>query len=164
MKYVILMFVMFFTVSLTAQTIDEAIEWNDDIVMAQTLLLAYEDDLIEAIADDKSVDSIAFAYVNYCSYINAGIEHYKNEPAFDSKDIFRKAVIVLFEEFKEVAVNQYMEVLYIYFKPAEELSDSDYDRWDKVIGEVDDLEGKSNEAFLEAQEKFSTQYGFSLGE
>lgn len=39
MKNLIFMFVMLYATALTAQTVDEAIEWNDDIVLTQSVLL-----------------------------------------------------------------------------------------------------------------------------
>ncbi|MBN2729053.1 MAG: hypothetical protein JXR53_07495 [Bacteroidales bacterium] len=67
-------------------------------------------------------------------------------------------------EFKEIAANEYAELIYIYLKPADDLSDSDYDRWDVLIAEIDKVEGESNDNFLEAQKQFAAQYGFSLGD
>lgn len=164
MKYLISLFLLLSVTAMKAQTVDEAIEWNDNIVLSQSVMLAYEDDLIDAIAKDKPTDSIAIAYFNYLTFINVAIEHYESEEPFDSKDTFRKAVIVLLNEFKEVAVNQYAELIYIYLKPDDDLEDSDFDRWDVLISDIDDIEGDSNDAFLDAQKSFSTQYDFSLGE
>lgn len=164
MKNLIFMFVMLYATALTAQTVDEAIEWNDDIVLTQSVLLSYEDDLISAIAEDKSTDSIAVAYFNYLTFINVAIDYYADEDPFDTKDTFRKAIIKLLSEFKEIAANEYAELIYIYLKPADDLSDSDFERWDILIAEIDKVEGESNDDFLEAQKQFAAQYGFSLGD
>ena len=164
MKYIISMFFLLSVTVLNAQTVDEAIEWNDDIVLTQSVMLSYEDDLIDAIVEDKSADTIAYAYFEYLSFINLAIEVYEDEPPFDSKDIFRKAILTLLYDFKEVAATQYAELIYIYMTPADELTDYDYERWDLLIEQVDDIEGKSNDAFLDAQQQFADQYGFTLGE
>ena len=164
MKYLISLLLLLSITTIRAQTVDEAIEWNDDIVLTQSVLLAYEDDLINAIAEDKTTDSIAIAYFEYLSFINLAIEVYEDEDPFDSKDTFRKALLKLLYDFKGVASTEYAELIYIYLKPEDDLSESDFDRWDIIIERVDEVEGLSNDAFLEAQESFSEQYGFSLGE
>jgi len=164
MKYLITLFLFAAVVSTNAQTVDDAIDWNDDIVLTQSLMLSFEDILIESIANDEPADSIATAYIDYVTFIDVAIEVYEAEEAFDSQDIFRKALLELLYVFKAVAENEYVELIDIYLTPVEELTDVDFERWDDLIAIIDEKEIAANDAFLDAQEKFADQYGFSLGD
>lgn len=164
MKY-FLIIVFFFSLSAAqGQTRDEAIKWNDEIVASQKKMLSLEDDLVNAISDDGAIDSIAIAYIDYLSFFNETIEYYEGVNKFDRKDIFRKAYLDLLYAFRDVATNEYAEILKIWFKPADDLTEEDFSKWEELVDIIDDKEVKSNDVFLEKQNDFAKQYKFSLND
>lgn len=164
MKYLLTMFFCFSIFSVQAQTVDEAIKWNDDIVASQIMMLSLEDELISAISDNGAIDTIAITYVEYLTFLNEAINYYEGLPKFDRKDIFRIAYLDLLYAFRDVATIEYAEILKIWFKPADDLTEEDFSRWDELIEIIDSKEIKSNKAFLEKQIEFAKQYKFSLNE
>jgi len=162
MKYLITMFLLLSVAALDAQTVDDAIDWNDELVSVQSVLLSYEDALISVIGADMPNGFVDLAYDSYLNYINYAIKYYESVSSFDSQDIFRKAVLQLLYDFKKIATTDYAELIVLYKKPAGSLTDTDFERWENLITHLDDAENASNSKFLEAQEKFADQYGFTL--
>ena len=162
MKYLFTILMMVFVFASMAQTQDEAIAWNDKLVDSQKKMLALEDEMIVAITEDGDIETIAVAYINYLTYINETIAYYESVDPFDRKDIFRKELLKLFGVFRDVAVNEYAEILKLWFTPADDLSEEDFNRWDELINIVDEKEIASNDKFLEVQIEFAKKYKFVL--
>ncbi len=55
-------------------------------------------------------------------------------------------------------------MLEIYSIPAEELTDTHFNRWTELSEIIDKKESDYNDAFLEAQKVFAKEYDFSLSE
>ncbi len=139
-----------------------AIDWNDLIVYDQKNILAYETEFINTIIDGKSDEEIEGAFKFYKDLLYKTKELYLKKAAFDEKDIFRTALLELLDVFIDVAENEYAEMILIYTKAAEILTDADFDRWDFLTNEVDDKEGLANDIFLLKQKVFAAEYQFIL--
>ncbi|PLW93188.1 MAG: hypothetical protein C0592_06965 [Marinilabiliales bacterium] len=164
MKYFFSLLMFAFVFTGYAQTVDDAIDWNDQIVTTQTVMLTFEDALVEVLAEGMPGGIVDIVYESYINYIDYSIKYYKAEDPFDSQDIFRKAILDLLADFKKIAETEYAELVELNNKPIEDLTDDDFERWDYLANRLDELEIESNADFLEAQQAFADQYGFSLGD
>ncbi len=163
MKNILFSLFIFSALIIHAQKKDDAIKWNNQIIDYQVLVFKYDDALLTAITDNKDVDSVSYAYFDYLTFLNLAIKVYEYEEPFDRKDIFRKAILDFLYDFKEVLVEQYAEIVYMYFN-FDTSSETEVYRWDTLAEEIDSLQLKANNKFLEAQKKFAKQYDFILRE
>jgi len=145
-----------------ADAVDRAVAWNDTIVHDQKKMLDLESDFIDAIVDGKDISDIENSFKIYAAFLYTLAKKYKDIAPFDETDTFRKAMIELVNEFKSVADNEYKEMIKIYSKDAEALTDADFDRWGVLTDIVDEKEGVANELFLLRQKIFTVEYHFTL--
>lgn len=143
-------------------TTDDAVKLNDSIVAAQKEMLELESNFVNAIVDGDDEDGIKSAFKKYKDFLEKTTKEYDEMEAFDDKDTFRKAMIDLLAVFSKVADNEYEEMVEIYTKPADDLTDEDFERWEELTNIVDEKEGEANEAFLDAQKEFAKEYNFEL--
>lgn len=154
--------VFLMTMTSCGPTTEDAIAKNDEIVADQKAMLELEDDLISAITEDGDIDVIEDAYDEYVDFLEKTLKEYEDMEAFDDNDTFRKAMIALLTEFTDVAKNEYRDLIDIWSKDAEDLTEQDFDDWDNLIEDIDDKEGDANDAFLDAQKDFAAEYNFEL--
>ena len=81
---------------------------------------------------------------------------------FDRKDTFRKAMHDLLKAFISVAEEEYSEMVMIYSKEADDLTDADFERWEELTYIVDKKENLANDLFLLKQKVFAAEYQFTL--
>lgn len=143
-------------------TTDDAIKHNDSIVADQKEMLDLESDFVNAIVDGKDESAIKKAYSKYTDFLEEMEKKYSEMDSFDDKDTFRKAMIDLIKEFKDVAENEYDEMVKIYTKDADALTDADFEKWEDLTDAVDNKESKANDKFLDAQKEFAKEYNFEL--
>lgn len=150
------------TMTSCGPTTDDAIALNDKIVADQKDMLELEDGLISAITDDGDLDVIDEAFDDYVSFLDETLKKYEEMDAFDENDTFRKAMIDLLTTFKDVAENEYKDLVDIWSTDAENLTQQDFDDWDQLIEDIDDKEVEANDEFLKAQKDFAAEYEFTL--
>lgn len=160
--FLILGVVAVFTMTACGPTTEDAIAHNDVIVGDQKEMLELEDDLIVAISDDGSLSAIENAYEDYVEFLEETIKKYEDMDAFDEPDTFRKAMMDLLNAFEDVAKGEYRDLIDIFSKDAEDITEQDFEDWDTLIEDIDDKEGKANDDFLDAQKKFAGEYEFEL--
>ena len=125
-------------------------------------MLELEDDLIYAITEDGALDAIEDAYDEYVEYLEETLAKYEGMDAFDENDTFRKAMIDLLTTFLDVATGEYRDLIDIWSKDAEDLTEQDFEDWDSLIEDIDEKEIEANDAFLDAQKDFAAEYNFTL--
>ena len=150
------------TMTSCGPTTEDAIAHNDKIVADQKDMLELEDDLIYAITEDGDLDVIEEAYDDYVKYLEETLKKYEEMDAFDENDTFRKSMIDLLTTFLDVAKGEYRDLIDIWSKDAEDLTEQDFDDWDQLIEDIDDKEIKANDNFLDAQKDFAAEYNFTL--
>ena len=160
--FLILGVVAVFTMTACGPTTEDAIAHNDVIVGDQKEMLELEDDLITAISDDGDLGAIEDAYDDYVDFFEKTIKKYDDMDAFDEPDTFRKAMMDLLKTFEDVAKGEYRDLIDIFSKDAEDLTEQDFEDWDTLIEDIDDKEGEANDDFLDAQKKFAGEYEFEL--
>ncbi|HPS82975.1 MAG TPA: hypothetical protein PLA88_01575 [Bacteroidales bacterium] len=143
-------------------TTEDAIKHNDNIVADQKEMLDLESDFVNAIVDGQDEAAIKKSYKKYTDYLGEMEKKYDEMDEFDEKDTFRKAMIGLVKEFKKVAENEYDEMVKIYTKDADALTDADFEKWEELTNVVDEKESKANDDFLDAQKEFAKEYNFEL--
>lgn len=142
--------------------LDKAIAWNDTIVHDQKKMLDLESDFVNAIVDGKDTSVIGKFYKTYSDCLIDLEKKYKETAAFDKHDTFRKAMIELVTRFIDVAKNEYSELMRVYAKDPENLTDEDFDKWVDLTNIIEIKESAANDLFLIKQKVFATEYNFSL--
>lgn len=161
-------FFLFLGIALTATfiacgpTTDDAIKHNDSIVADQKEMLELESNFVDAIVNGDDEGDIKSSFKEYKDFLSETKKKYDEMEAFDDKDTFRKAMIDLLDVFSKVADKEYEEMVEIYTKDAEELTEEDFERWEELTTIVDEKEAKANDAFLDAQKEFAKEYNFEL--
>jgi hypothetical protein len=143
-------------------TTEDAIKHNDNIVADQKEMLDLETDLLNDIVDGQEAANIKKTFKKYLGFLEEMEKKYNEMDEFDEKDTFRKAMINLIKEFKSVAENEYDEMIEIYSKEPDALTDADFEKWEDLTEIIDEKEGKANDDFLDAQKEFSKEYNFDL--
>ncbi|KAF5057228.1 hypothetical protein DSECCO2_359010 [anaerobic digester metagenome] len=143
-------------------TTEDAIKHNDDIVADQKEMLDLESDFVDAIVNGQDEADIKKTFKKYTDFLGEMEKKYDEMDEFDEKDTFRKAMISLVKEFKKVAENEYDEMVKIYTKDPDALTDADYEKWEELTTVVDEKESKANDEFLDAQKEFAKEYNFDL--
>jgi hypothetical protein len=164
MKKIFLLFSFVFAATLIScgPTTDDAIKHNDKIVADQKKMLELESNFVNSIIDNAKISIIENNYGKYIDFLKETEQKYADMKSFDDKDTFRKAMIDLVGTFKKVAENEYKEMLDIFKKDIDELSEKDFNRWEELTNIIDEKEGKANNAFLDAQKEFAKEYKFEL--
>jgi len=143
-------------------TTEDAIKHNDDIVADRKEMLDLESDFVDAIVNGQDEADIKKTFKKYTDFLGEMEKKYDEMDEFDEKDTFRKAMISLVKEFKKVAENEYDEMVKIYTKDPDALTDADYEKWEELTTVVDEKESKANDEFLDAQKEFAKEYNFDL--
>ncbi len=143
-------------------TTEDAIKHNDNIVADQKEMLDLESDFVNAIVDGQDESAIKKTFKKYTDFLDEMEKKYNDMDEFDEKDTFRKAMINLVTEFKKVAKNEYDEMVQIYTKDPDALTDTDFEKWEELTNVVDEKESKANDEFLDAQKEFAKEYNFDL--
>lgn len=141
---------------------DKAIAWNDTIVHDQKKMLDLESGFVNSIVDGEETSVIGNFYKAYIELLIDLENKYKESAAFDEHDTFRKAMIGLVSRFLDVARNEYSELMEIYAKDPESLTDEDIERWELLTNIVDIKESAANDLFLIEQKVFALEYHFTL--
>ncbi|MPM45567.1 hypothetical protein SDC9_92255 [bioreactor metagenome] len=141
---------------------DKAIAWNDTIVHDQKKMLDLESGFVNSIVDGEETSVIGNLYKAYIELLIDLENKYKESAAFDEHDTFRKAMIDLVTRFLDVARNEYSELMEIYAKDPESLTDEDFERWELLTNIVDIKESAANDLFLIEQKVFALEYHFTL--
>lgn len=164
MKKIFLLLGIVFAATMIAcgPTTEDAINHNDNLVADQKELLDLESDFVNAIVDGQEEAVIKKTYKKYTDFLNETEKKYAEMDEFDEKDTFRKAMINLIKVYKEVAENEYDEMVEIYMKNTDDLTDADFEKWEELTNMVDNKESKANDDFLDAQKEFSKEYNFDL--
>lgn len=149
------------TMTSCGPTTEDAIAHNDKIVEDQKKMLSLEQDLIYAI-EDGDLDAIDRAYDDYVSFLEETLSKYEEMDAFDENDTFRKAMIDLLTTFLDVAKNEYKDLIAIWSKDVEDLTEKDFERMDKITRDIDKKEIDANNAFLDAEKDFAAEYNLIL--
>lgn len=142
--------------------VDRAIAWNDTIVHDQKKMLDLESDFVNTIVDGEAIPNIEKAFEAYKLFLYDVQNKYNNIAPFDGPDTFRKAMIELLNEFVAVAENEYTEMIKIYSKDEDALTETDFDRWEVLTNVVDEKESLANDLFLLRQKIFTLEYHFTL--
>jgi len=152
----------FDTVKIDSVVRDKAIAWNDTVVHAQKKMLDLESDFVNNIVDGKEVSVIKDAYQKYIEFLYKTETRFREMAPFDEKDTFRESLLDLLSAFISVAEKEYSEMLMIYSKDSDALTDADFDRWEELTNIVDEKESLANDIFILKQKIFAAEYQFTL--
>jgi len=141
---------------------DKAIAWNDTLVHDQEKMLDLEEQFVNTIVDGEEISVIKDQYKKYIAFLYKTEIKYKEMAPFDTKDTFRKALLDLLKAFISAAEEEYAEMVMIYSKETEDLTDADYDRWAVITSNADKKEQLANDLFLLKQRIFAAEYHFKL--
>lgn len=125
-------------------------------------MLDLESDFVNSIVDGEETSVIGNLYKAYIELLIDLEKKYKESAAFDEHDTFRKAMIDLVTRFLDVARNEYSELMEIYAKDPESLTDEDFERWELLTNIVDIKESAANDLFLIEQKVFALEYHYTL--
>lgn len=140
----------------------KAIAWNDTVVHAQKKMIDLESEFIDVIVDGKEEAVIKDAYKKYIAFLYKTEIVFRDMKPFDEKDTFREALLDLLKAFISVAEEEYAEMVMIYTKEADLLTDEDFERWEELTNIVDEKEGLANDIFILKQKIFAAEYHFTL--
>ena len=141
---------------------NDAIKYNDTIVIAQKKVIEKEAVLIDAI--NETSDNIDLVYEDFKKEIDSSIVTIKKMEAFDKKTDYKDMALSFFSDYKEVAENEYKEMI-SYAKVPDSLYTEEIDN--KVLElskNIDDKINKSIETFIKFQDNFAAKYKFELTE
>lgn len=141
---------------------NDAIKYNDTIVVAQKKVIEKEAVLIDVI--NTTSDSLDLVYEDFKKEIDLSIETIKKMEAFDKKTDYKDLALSFFSDYKEVAENEYKEMI-SYAKVPDSLYTEEMDN--KVLElskNIDDKINKSIDAFIKFQDNFAAKYKFELTE
>ena len=141
---------------------ERAIAWNDTVVHDQKKMFDLETVFINSIVDGKEMDEINESFEQYVAFLNTLEKKYKETTPFDERDTFRKAMLDLLKIMIDVAETEYTEMISIYSKAAEALTDQDFERWEELTDKADEKETYANDIFLLKQKVFAIEYHFEL--
>ena len=145
-------------------TVDQAIEHNDAIVADQKEVLNFREEVADLVFDMAEPSEINKKFDEYSSYLATMVDKYEKMPAFDKTDVFRTAMIDFLKSYKGVCDNQFKTFVKLYQTPPSEEAPELEEQIDALAGEIDELENKSLQIFIQQQEVFSNEYGFKLVE
>ncbi|NLL28499.1 MAG: hypothetical protein GX259_06855 [Bacteroidales bacterium] len=153
----------FFMVS-CGPTTDDAIKHNDKIVLDQKEIIDAQNLFLTSMIDAKDSESVSQAFENYLEILTEKEKKYTEIGKFDEKDSFRIAMQTYIDQMISITENEYKNLVEIYNKDIEDVSQSDRDNWEKIAKDATGKESQANDAFLEAQKRFAKEYHFELKE
>lgn len=141
-------------------TKEDAIKYNDEIIVEQRKVVNAENDLTGAIKSNAgNLDAVLAKLVAQVDESTATVTKMES---FDKKTEFKDAALKLFAVYKDVATGEYKAWLANLKTPAEMVDD-------KVLAEETELVAKINEKidkalndFTKAQDDFAAKYKFEI--
>lgn len=137
----------------------QAVEFNNKIVDSQSVIVKK---MLDLSSDEATNDTSIMEQkrLELISTIDQSIQVVKNIKPFRYGEEFQNAALQLFNFYKQVANNEYREIIEILKK--ENINADDQERLKAINDKISKEEKVLDEKFMNKQREFATKYGFSL--
>lgn len=145
-----------------APTTDSAIKYNDDMLAIQTEIdneMADFIDNYEFYSRSEAEELIEKMSNN----IDDAIETVKSKKDFDGKDDFKKAMIKLLEDYKDLLHKEFY-LLFVEFDSETLVTDEDYEMYEIIYYDFLEKYDNAHYEFTEFQQSFADKWNFTVGE
>ncbi len=135
------------------------IEYNNQIVNDQKLILQYESKLYNAIYDNANIDTLKSILKEYQLIIDSINSKYQNP--FKIEDTMRKVALSLFDAYKSIAYNEYPYLISL-IDSANKGAIIDSDEIMKILVTIDSTEQTANMSYIDLQQYIVNKYKIDL--
>jgi len=137
----------------------QVIEYNNQIVNDQKLILQYESKLYNAIYDNANIDTLKSILKEYQLIIDSINSKYQNP--FKIEDTMRKVALSLFDAYKSIAYNEYPYLISL-IDSANKGAIIDSDEIMKILVTIDSTEQTANMSYIDLQQYIVNKYKIDL--
>lgn len=135
------------------------IEYNNQIVNDQKLILQYESKLYNAIYDNANIDTLKSILKEYQLIIDSINSKYQNP--FKIEDTMRRVALSLFDAYKSIAYNEYPYLISL-IDSANKGAIIDSDEIMKILVTIDSTEQTANMSYIDLQQYIVNKYKIDL--
>ena len=140
---------------------NDATIYNQKIINQHQLVILYEDSLGEVITKNMP-EKLDETYNKFLEQIDKSKQIVEDIEQFDNDTILREASINFFSVYKEIAENEYSEIIKIA-----KISDDNYTQTDdkilkSIAKEINDRLQLELDTFITVQKEFANRYEFEL--
>ena len=158
-----LLTVLLFTQSQCGPTTEDAMNYNDELIAEELLVIDKINELTDALSTYEP-SNIEPALNSAKVQVDKSIKVLEEMGGFDGDTEFVDACMELFKLFKSQLNNEYTEQLEIYKLPIDQYTDVEENRFNELNTIIDDKYYPSFEKFSKTQEDFAEKWSFELGE
>jgi hypothetical protein len=147
-------------VACSFETSEKAVEYNDQMIAIQSEVDESLVDFIDAI-DTFDASEMEESRTETLKVIDEAYDKIDEMRDFDKKDDYKVALTKLIDMYKDVTENELTEVVDLVGY-SEEMSDEDWDNYDKLYEEALDKYNKAFDEFNEWQAEFAKEWDFEV--
>jgi hypothetical protein len=143
-------------------TTDSAIKYNDEMLAIQTEIDNQMADFIDNY-EFYSRSEAEELIEEMSNNIDDAIETVKSKNDFDGKDDFKKAMIKLLEDYKDLLHKEFY-LLFVEFDTESLVTDEDYEMYEIIYYDFLEKYDNAHYEFTEFQQGFADKWNFTVGE
>jgi histidyl-tRNA synthetase len=147
-------------VACSFETTEKAIDYNDEMIAIQSEVDQSLVDLLDAIDTFDPVEMEA-ARIETLDVIDEAIKEVDEMRDFDKKDDFKKEMTKLLKMYEDITENELTEVIDLVGY-SDELTDADWDNYDKLYEDALDKYNKAFDEFNDWQAGFAKEWDFEV--
>ena len=140
---------------------NDAIKYNDELVSLQNKVYEKESALLDAISKNTP-DKLDTLFANLSKQINESTKKVEALSNFDGKSDMKDAVLKIFSTYKNIAGNEYKNMISYSKIPDSLYTPGDDDKVLELSKKIDDKINKSIDDFIRLQKQFAAKYKFEL--
>jgi len=157
----LVLFSIFVFQNVVAQSVEDAIKYNDQIIDQNDKIANAMDALIGSYDSFKpqEMDSL---YAVTSKTIDESIKFANNLRPFKSDASFKNGALALFKVYKSVLENEHKRIIELLKLPESKYGTNEVAEYEKLVKQVNDKLGAEMEKLIAIQEKFSKTNHFDI--
>jgi hypothetical protein len=152
---------MIFLLAACGPTKDDAVNFNDKVVGAQTDCLNAESDFYK-VCDGLNVDEIKTALTAFKTKVKASVMKAEATESNSDFDAYRQSAINLLKEYENMLEKEFTEYAGLYSIPTEEYTEENEARQKELADKINTSLDLLNKNFISEQKRFASKWGFTL--
>ncbi len=146
-----------------SSSIDEALSYNEDIVLCYKKVADIEERLIYYLLTSDTIN-FNVQFENFKKQLDASEEEMKSIGGFNGDDTFQKEGVAMMNAYRETTLKELPELLVLLANSDTLGADSvNHDAlFEKRLNNYDKIIGRAFDKFFEAQQKFAARYSIKI--
>ena len=160
-KYTLSFIGILFLLVAWGPTKDDAINFNDKVVSAQTDCLNAESDFYK-VCDELNAENIKTALTAFKTKVKICLAKAEGTTSNEDFDAYRQSAVNLLKEYNNMLDVEFTEYAGLYSIATEDYTEADETRQKELADKINTSLDLLNKNFISEQKRFASKWGFTL--